>query len=364
MNRRWLKRTLLFGLWTLVGLLFATQWYITSTIVGPPVTWAYALTWVMADWYAWGVLAPLVFELGRRYPVDQRTWRATFPIHLAAGVGFALVHPVLFALATCWTPSAQISHMGFPALVSALVAKKVLTNLVTYAAILGVGHVFDYYRRFRERELRASQLEGQLAHARLRALEMQLRPHFLFNTLNAVSELVHSDPRAAERMIARLGDLLRATLDAENGGEVPLRRELEHLDRYLDIERTRFRDRLRVDVEAGPDVLDAAVPSLILQPIVENALRHGVGSRPGPGRVEVRAERANGRLVIRVRDDGPGLSGTPPHGDGTGIGLTNTRSRIEQLYGHEARLDLTNAPTGGVEVSMTIPYRSIERDDV
>jgi two-component system, LytTR family, sensor kinase len=359
MSPSWIKRTLLFGLWTLVGLLFSTQWYITSTIVGPPVTWVYAFTWVMTDWYAWGALAPLVFELGRRHPVDQTTWRTSVPIHLAAGVGFALIHPVLFALATYWTPSAQLPAMDFSTLLSNLIAKKCLTNIVTYAAILGVGHVFEYYRRFRERELRASQLEGQLVRARLRALEMQLRPHFLFNTLNTVSELIHSDPRSADRMVARLGDMLRATLDGEGGDEVSLERELEHLDRYLDIERTRFRDRLRVDVEADAETLDAAVPKLFLQPIVENALHHGIGSRPGPGHVAIRASRENGMLVILVRDDGPGLASGPDSAEGSGIGLSNTRARIEQLYGRDADLRLRNVAGGGVEVSMTIPYRSV-----
>jgi two-component system, LytTR family, sensor kinase len=363
MNPTWLKRTLYFGLWTLVGLLFSTQWYITSTIVGPPITWFYAFTWVMTDWYAWGALAPFVIALGRRYPIDQATWRAAIAIHLAAAVGFALVHPVLFALATYWTPPAQLPAMSFWTLLANLVAKKCLTNIVTYAAILGVGHVFEYYGRFRERELRASQLEGQLVRARLRALEMQLRPHFLFNTLNTVSELIHSDPRAADRMVARLGDMLRATLDGEGGDEVPLRRELEHLDRYLDIERTRFRDRLRVEVEADADALDAAVPKLFLQPIVENALRHGIGSRPGPGSVAIRASRQNGRLVILVRDDGPGLANGSDSVDGAGIGLSNTRARIEQLYGRDAELSLRNVAGGGAEVSMKIPYRSVAGDE-
>jgi LytS/YehU family sensor histidine kinase len=264
----------------------------------------------------------------------------------------------LFALATAWTPSARISHMGFQVLAMNLVAKKCLTNLAVYGVILGAARLFAYYERTRERELRASQLEGQLARAQLRALEMQLRPHFLFNTLNAVSELIHTDPRAADRMVARLGDMLRATLEGEGDGEVSLRRELEYLDRYLDIERMRFRDTLRVDVETDPEALDAAVPGLILQPIVENALRHGVGSRPGPGRIEIHAARENGRLVIHVRDDGPGLpNGTPP-AEGTGIGLDNTRARIEQLYGPEARLELRNAEAGGAEVSLSIPFRS------
>jgi len=345
-----------FGLWTLVGVLLATQWYITSTIVGPPVTLVYALTWVLADWYAWGALAPLVIATSRRLPIDVRTWRSAVPLHLAASVGFALVHPVLFALATCWTPSAGIGHLGFATLVASLAAKKCLTNVVMYWALVGAGHAFEYRRRLRVRELRESQLEAQLAGARLHALEMQLRPHFLFNTLNTIAELVHTDPAAADRTIVRFGDLLRESLDERGDSEIPLRRELAQIDRYLDIERTRFRDRLRVEVDAEAEALDAAVPRLILQPIVENALKHGIGSRTDAGSLTISATREHEKLVLRVRDDGPGLRADAP---AEGIGLENTRARIEQLYGGAARLELTEAEPCGLEVSLAIPFRSV-----
>jgi two-component system LytT family sensor kinase len=355
MKRRWLTWFLPFGAWTVAGLLFASQWYLTSTVVGPPVSWAYVLTWVVADCYIWAALSPLVLLMGRRFPIESGTWRSAVPLHLGAAAGLSLVHSLAYALATCWTPSAQLPPMTFGHLLFNLTTKKCLTNVVTYSVVLGLGHLFEYHRQFRERELRASQLEGQLSRARLHALEMQLHPHFLFNALNAVSELIHRDPRAADRMVVRLGDMLRATLEGRGAGEVPLRRELELLECYLEVERMRFHDRLDVvfDIDAGS--LDAPVPSLILQPLVENAIRHGIASRTGAGRVEIGAGREDGMLVVRVRDDGPGLAEGAPAETGRGVGLSNTRARLEQLYGREARLVLRNVAGGGLEVSLAIP---------
>jgi len=190
---------------------------------------------------------------------------------------------------------------------------------------------------------------------------MQLHPHFLFNALHAVSELIHRDPRAADRMVSRLGDMLRATLENDDKDEVPLRRELELLERYLDIERVRFRDRLEVSIEIAPECLDAAVPSLILQPLVENAIHHGIASRPGASRVEIRAERTGASLLIRVSDDGRGLGADAP-APPAGIGLSNSRARLAQLYGEHQRLELRNSDGRGLEVILEIPYADVSED--
>lgn len=185
---------------------------------------------------------------------------------------------------------------------------------------------------------------------------MQLHPHFLFNALHTLSELIHRDPRAADRMVAGLGDMLRATLDSGGAEEVPLRQELDLLERYLDIERVRFRDRLDVDVQVDPACLAAAVPNLILQPLVEKAIRHGIAARPGAHRVEFHAGRRGESLVVQVRDDGVGLAGEAPASGG--IGLANSRARVEQLYGARGRLDLSNIHGGrGLEVTLEIPFR-------
>ena len=195
--------------------------------------------------------------------------------------------------------------------------------------------------------------------AQLEALKMQLHPHFLFNTLHSISALVHRDPEAADKMIARLGDFLRLTLENSGAAEVSLQKELEFLTCYLEIERVRFQDRLTTSLEVEPGALDTPVPNLILQPIVENALRHGVAQSKAPGRIEISAKRENGSLRIGVRDNGPGLVGVTASREGfrEGVGLSNARARLEQLYGPSHRLELANAPEGGLLVTLVIPSR-------
>jgi LytS/YehU family sensor histidine kinase len=231
-------------------------------------------------------------------------------------------------------------------------------SVLIYGTILGVGYAFNYYVKFREREARASQLEAQLAQAQLHALKMQLHPHFLFNTLNGISGLVRDGSnKAAVRMIAGLSDLLRHTLDTEAQQEVPLRRELEFLELYLDIQQMRFPDRLRVRMEVAPETLDAQVPNLILQPLVENAVRHGIAPRAAPGTVGISARRDDSLLEIKVYDDGPGLRPNTRTGEGGGIGLANTRARLAQLYGTGHRFDVRDRPEGGVEATLVVPFR-------
>jgi sensor histidine kinase YesM len=203
-----------------------------------------------------------------------------------------------------------------------------------------------------------------LTLAQLEALKMQLHPHFLFNTLHSISALVHRDPDAADRMIARLGDFLRLTLENSGAAEVSLQKELEFLTCYLEIERVRFQDRLTTSVEVEPSALDSPVPNLILQPIVENALRHGVAQSSAPGRVEISAKRENGSLRIRVRDNGPGLNRVTGSREAfkEGVGLSNTRARLEQLYGESHRFEMSDAPDGGLLVTMVIPARAVAAD--
>ena len=228
-----------------------------------------------------------------------------------------------------------------------------------YALLLLLHHSVNYYKRFREGELRASHLETRLARAQLQALKMQLHPHFLFNTLHSISALVHKDPEAADRMIARLGDFLRLTLENSGAQEVTLEKELAFLRCYLEIERIRFHDRLTTRVDVDPRALDSLVPNLILQPIVENAIRHGVAPRSTPGHVEILAKQNDGTLRIEVKDNGPGLppnqSGIQGSREGQGVGLANTRARLEQLYGTAHRFELTNGARGGLVVTLEIP---------
>ncbi len=224
-----------------------------------------------------------------------------------------------------------------------------------YFIILLFNHGLEYYRRFQDERISASQLKTELAQAQLQALKMQLHPHFLFNTLNAIAVLIEADPKAARVMLGQLSDLLRLTLENAETQEVSLRKELEFLDQYLRIQQTRFGERLAIKKEIDPATIEVNVPYLILQPLLENAIRHGVESVPGPASVEISASRQNGMLELRVRDTGPGLTNDSYTLSKRGLGLANTRARLQTLYGEQYRLELNNADSGGLQVVVLIP---------
>jgi two-component system, LytTR family, sensor kinase len=226
--------------------------------------------------------------------------------------------------------------------------------------LLAATHVAEHYREARDRELRASQLEASLADARLQLLKMQLQPHFLFNTLNTIAELVHENPSEAERMIGGLGTLLRETLEGGLTDLVPLAKELELLERYIAIQRVRFGDRLRVTIEVPNDIRQALVPSLVLQPLIENAIKYGLAARLGTGAIEVRAERRGESVTIAVADDGQGFA---PGSMREGVGLGNTRARLAELYGSQQTFEVASAEGAGTRVQLTIPYRTAAPGD-
>jgi len=220
--------------------------------------------------------------------------------------------------------------------------------------IVAVSHAFDYYRKYRERELRTAELEKRLVQAKLQALQMQLNPHFLFNTLHSISSLMHKDVEAADKMITRLSDLLRAALAGADTQEVTLRQELNLLQLYLSIEQIRFGNRLSVKMEIAPDTLEAQVPNLILQPLVENAIRHGIEPRARPGCIELRSQRQDSRLALVVSDNGAGISGNGAVKEG--VGLSNTRARLRELYGETHRFELVRPEAGGVRIELSLPF--------
>jgi LytS/YehU family sensor histidine kinase len=232
-----------------------------------------------------------------------------------------------------------------------------IMGVAVYIQVCAVGHGIHYAREFRDRDLSASRLKEQLAQAQLQVLRMQLHPHFLFNTLNTISALIHKDVAAADRMLALLGDLLRDSFEKIGAHEVSLKQEIDFLDRYLEIERTRFQDRLIIEKSIDPGSLDARVPNLILQPLVENAIRHGISRRAGIGHVELSAQRDNGMLAISIRDNGPGLPQEEQISGRGGIGLANSQARLEQLYGRDHRFELRNRPGGGLEVVLAFPFK-------
>jgi hypothetical protein len=355
------KYALLFLVWNVMGLFMLSQALIQKMVSKEPTPWQHYLTsWVVGVWM-WFLITPCVLWLGRRFPLKRKRLRR-IPLHLLLSV------LVSFGEAAAEAGVLRSLHV-FPTFMTsyrATLAFLVITGfhqgILTYWCILAAQYGFSWYRRFEERrrealrlQLHSSELEKKLVEAHLGALKMQLQPHFLFNTLNAITVLVRQQQgRQAEEMLSRLSDLLRLVLEDVEAQEVPLSRELQYLELYLSIEQVRFQDRLRVNVAVDPECLDAAVPYIALQPIVENAIRHGIGRSSSAGSLAISACRSADTLVIEVADDGPGLAG-----DGIakrGIGLANTRARLEQLYGPTACLTLANGPAGGAVARMILPY--------
>ena len=350
---------MLFACWTLYGIFFAAQATIQQSYMGRPVTWWNNFAAWLICGYLWAALTPLILYLSRRFPIERRNWPKTAFLHFTSSIILVAILLGLYVLAAK-VAGLPVARQPLGAAFLALLILEFHFSLLIYWVILGIDHALRNYQKYRERELQASQLEARLAQAQLQVLKMQLHPHFLFNTLHAVSTLMHKDVEAADRMIARLSDLLRLALENEGVQEVSLKQELELLERYLDIEQTRFRDRLTVEMSIDPEVLDARVPNLILQPLVENAIRHGITVRRGQGRIEIDARRTNGTLSISVRDDGRGLDKTAEEKIKEGVGLSNTRARLRQLYGEQATFELQSAPEGGTICSLAIPFHEDE----
>ena len=357
MRTRWLRWV---GLWTLLGLVSSTQLYFAD----PPGSWSGALRATLPDWYLWGLLSLVVLRLARRFRVDRANFGRHFLIHLGASLNLALLHLVA---ATALQEALHLAAGGSYPFVPNLLHRFTTFfhwDVLVYWGILAVAHALDYHRDLEERHLHAARLEARLAEARLQALTLQLQPHFLFNTLNAVAELMHEDVVAADRMLNRLAELLRWTLESAERQEIPLQRELEIVDRYLAIEQARFQDRLRIRLDVAPDVRPALVPAMILLPLVENAVRHGLAAARGSGQVGIRARREGsaGTLALEVWDDGGGavLATAQDRPAGRGIGLANTRARLQQLYGEAHRFELRDGEgggPGGLLVRLSIPYR-------
>ena len=358
--RRRVVWAVVFGIWTFFAVLNASQVFIGMRAEGMDHSFGTMLAWQLSNWYLWALLTPLILWLGRRFPFERARWARSLAVHFLFCALVAVAHSALHNLATIYIRpfGALTNERPFLDMFWGRLASQFHLYVLIYGTILGAGYAFNYYVKFRERETRASQLEAQLAQAQLHALKMQLHPHFLFNTLNGIAGLVRDNKsQTAVRMIAGLSDLLRHTLDTEAQQEVPLRRELEFLELYLDIQQMRFPDRLRVRMEVAPETLDAQVPNLILQPLVENAIRHGIAPRAAPGTVGVRARRDDSLLEIKVYDDGPGLRPHARAGAGGGIGLANTRARLAQLYGVDHRFDVRDRAEGGVEATLVVPFK-------
>jgi signal transduction histidine kinase len=356
--------------WTLVALFFFSQALARRVYLNQSIPWREMLAGWLIGIYITAVLALAVLWLGRRWPIERSVWVRRVALHLVCSAIFSVVQLALETAAYH-----QLGLFTTPersAFLERLPAALILGfhgNVTTYWIVLGIQWAFDAYRRYQERaqqalrlELHASELRSQVMRAQLSALKMQLQPHFLFNTLNAITTLVRQkNERDAETMLGLLSDLLRRVLADVDVQEVPLRSELESLQVYLSIEKVRFPDRLRVEIDIDPAILDAAVPHMGLQPIVENAVRHGISRRLAASTIRISARRDDAVLRLTVQDDGPGLP-DPATPEAEGIGLSNTRARLRQLYGDSGMLTLGNDPGGGAVVTMLLPYHPVDQD--
>lgn len=357
--------------WIAAGFFYVTQDFVTRLYRSQSIPWLHVCVGWMAAMSICAAFTPAILWLGRRWALERGHRLARALLHVCFGAIFSVVSaaieaPTLMALGV-------FPEAARPASLSAAAALLVVYGfhggITRYWAVLGVQAVFRAHQNAKERErealelkVRSSKLAEQLTAAQLGALKMQLQPHFLFNTLGAIMVLVQQQKgQQAEAMLVRLSDLLRLALDDVETQEVPLHRELEFLQLYLSIEQVRFQDRLRVQIAATPDVSDALVPHMVLQPIVENAVRHGLGQSEDAVLIDIRASKSDDTLVMTVSDDGPGS--TAPQFEGTGIGLANTRNRLKHLYGQGATLLAENRLPRGVRVTLTLPFHVVSPEN-
>jgi LytS/YehU family sensor histidine kinase len=354
-RRFWLETAIIFVAWAVFGLLVANQSYTLTALAGRQMPLFIAFRSAFLESFLWALTTVAIFWLTRRYPLERGRMPRRIAVHLVAAVAIAMARTGIMLVLAWW----YLRWLRVFPTFSLQFWSTSSQNVLFYALLLGIAHLVLYYRRYREREQAVEQLARGLTEARLQALKMQLQPHFLFNTLNAISALIPDEAKPARRMVARLGDLLRTTLEHEETQEVTLREELAFLQPYLEIEQARLGDRLTVVMNIAPETLDARVPHLLLQPLVENAVRHGIASRIEPGTVQISTTRgADDRfLQLEIRDDGRGLEPNSDVRIRRGVGLTNIRSRLEQLYGPEHRFKLENHAERGVLVRISIPFR-------
>ncbi len=345
--------------WVLIALLFA---FGRSPGPGASSVTGWVVTAELCRWLLWAALAPGILRSTRW--IARRRGAFFSPVgktllHGLAALAFTLAATGVLTLAFTGLRAAQGGSAGDGSIEAAFHQAPLFYNLLTYLVLVTAILAARSFDRSRGRALRTTALEAQLAQARLQALKAQLHPHFLFNTLNAISALMHRDVESADRMIALLSDLLRVSLDKDDRHQVSLREELEILERYLAIERIRFRDRLRIEIDVERPCYDALVPRLILQPLVENSVIHGIALQSTAGLIAIRARRKGNRLAVSVADDGPGLLEEPPLREG--VGLSNTRARLAELYGSDHRLALERAAVGGLEVNIEVPFEQQPR---
>lgn len=357
-RRRWIGVALICGIWLFIGVVFTLQGYFTSYRSERPVRLVDSLYLQMTWSLVWALATPLVLLAASRLPIERNNWLRSVLLHIPICLVMSVLVTALGRVIIWLNFSYRVGRPLTYESVENFVVANFSEGIGIYLLIAVTSYAFSFYRQYRQGQIRTLQLEAQLSQAQLHALKMQLHPHFLFNTLHSISALLNKNPQSARKMITRLGDFLRLTLENSGAQEVTLQKEIEFLSCYLEIERIRFQDRLETRIDIDEETLDAKVPNLILQPIVENAIRHGIAPRSTPGLIEIEAKQQGTKLRIQVRDNGPGISEhrTSENVFTKGLGLTNTGTRLEQLYGMAHLFDLRNNPEGGLVVTLEIPF--------
>jgi two-component system, LytTR family, sensor kinase len=366
--RSWIIWGLSFGVWTFVAFAYAITIYELYRSTRDHMSFLSVLGMQSSQVLTYIPLTPFVLALANRFQVQRSNWIRNSLILLTGGLAFTVAQVALRGTTpyAFWDPRLQhwvsavwdaqarafrVQWLMFPRMFLSSVVDDVVT---TYLPLVLIAHVASYYQRLREREVRTSQLQAQLEKARLQSLKSQLQPHFLFNTLNSISALMLTNVQAADRMITRLGDLLRISLETAGTQMITLSRELEFVNCYVEIEKIRFEERLRVRVDIAPETLDASVPHLLLQPLVDNAIKHGISRMVAGGEIRISATHNDGDLYLEVRDNGPGIKDL---GHCTGVGLRITRERLETIYGQDQSVELLSLPEGGMAARVCIPLR-------
>jgi sensor histidine kinase YesM len=341
----------IFACWTFLALLFTPQTYLSNLRAPTPFSWWQALLANSVLFYLWAVLTPLVLWLGRKFLIEQPRFLRNLAIHFGLSFLVTTLHLFLLGQLNYLVLMLFVKEYVPPVPVIALVVGLGATNIMIYWGIIGISQALAYFRRYKEREV-------SLAQAQLQAVQTQMHPHFLFNTLNAISELVHEDANRAEQTITQLSDLLRISLQSDAAQEITLKEELDFLRKYVEIQQTLLQERLTVNWDIKPDTLDAQVPNLLLQPLIENAIRHGIAPKATGGTIEIKANRHGDRITLSVEDDGIGINFPAETSLKEGIGLKSVRTRLQHLYNESHKFSLKKSDKGqGLCVELVIPFR-------
>ncbi len=344
--------------WALLGCVLGALLALSYRFELQPVPWIALASWYLV-WLLWVPIGRLLARVLEARPIESANWQFRAPPYVLGGL---LLSATLLTLRLLTDRGLHLilDSDSHAVTVGAFLVQCVIIDALIYTGLLATIHALNYHQRYTQRLVQSAELESRLSRVRLAFLRNQMQPHFLLNTLNLISALIHTDAEKADRMIADLGDLLRVTLEDGRRQEVPLERELQYLEHYLDIARTRFGSALQVEREIEPGLEQALVPSLVLQPLVENSLRYGLAERNGKSRITISATRRNGHVRLEVSDNGKGLQLGVPGPLRMGVGLGNTRRRLEQLYGEEQHFELRNRPEGGAVAVLELPYHATQ----